>query len=76
MADVKQIAIITTVGCPYCKKAKQALRRLNLPFTEIELSTDLKTLRMVKEVTKQATVPQVGVVMLEAQCNEARKRQN
>jgi glutaredoxin len=60
-ASVPQIAIITTIGCPYCKMAKDALRRLNLRFAEIELSTDLDTLRTVKKATSQATVPQASM---------------
>ena len=53
------IAIVTTVGCPYCKKAKDALGKHNLHFEEIELSRDLELLRRIKETTKLATVPQV-----------------
>ena len=53
------IAIVTTVGCPYCKKAKDALGKHNLQFDEIELTRDLELLRRIKETTKQSTVPQV-----------------
>lgn len=58
-ASSTEIAIITTVGCPYCKKSKEALRNAGLAYKEFELSTDLEALRKVKEVTKRATVPQV-----------------
>lgn len=56
------IAIVTTVGCPYCKKAKDALGRHNLHFDEIELTRDLELLRRIKETTKQSTVPQVRLM--------------
>ena len=54
-----EIAIITTVGCPYCKKSKEALQQAGLSYKEIELSSDLEALSKVKEATQKSTVPQV-----------------
>ena len=53
------IAIVTTVGCPHCKRVKDTLKKKNLAFDEIELSRDLELLRSVKSATKHSTVPQV-----------------
>jgi glutaredoxin len=56
------IAIVTTVGCPHCKRAKDTLKKARLAFDEIELSRDLQLLRAIKSATKQSTVPQVRLL--------------
>eukprot|EP00884_Botryococcus_braunii_P017002 jgi/Botrbrau1/3986/Bobra.0365s0058.2 len=55
------VAVITTVGCSYCAKVKTALREENIPFEEVELSSNLELLRKIKETTGRRTVPQVFV---------------
>lgn len=53
------VGIVTTVGCPYCKKAKAALREKGVKYEEAELGTARDILAKVKETTGQGTVPQV-----------------
>ena len=55
-----QVAVITTLGCPYCRRAKAALGEANIAYEEIELSGDLDLLATVKRTSGQSTVPQVG----------------
>lgn len=53
------VGIVTTVGCPYCKKAKAALAEQGIKYQEAELGTARDVLAKVKETTGQGTVPQV-----------------
>ena len=53
------VAVLTTSGCPHCKRAKDALRAQGVGFEEVDLSTSLELLREVKALTGQGTVPQV-----------------
>lgn len=53
------VAVITTIGCPYCKKAKDALKKEGIEYEDIELSSDLELLGKIKKATGQTTVPQV-----------------
>jgi len=54
-----RVAVITTLGCAFCKRAKDALRSAGVPFEEVELSQDLDLLRSIKKSTGLRTVPQV-----------------
>lgn len=50
---------MTTLGCTFCKRAKDALRKESIAFEEIELSRDLNLLRSIQQATGLRTVPQV-----------------
>lgn len=54
-----RVAVITTLGCPYCKRAKASLREAGIIFDEIDLGEEVELLARVKAATGQATVPQV-----------------
>ncbi len=54
-----RVAVVTTLGCPYCKKAKAALQAAGVPYEELELSGNLAALNRIKQLTGQTTVPQV-----------------
>ena len=55
-----QILVYSIVGCPHCKRAKQTLRELGLPFAEVSLdSYDESVRESVRERTGKRTVPQV-----------------
>lgn len=58
-AERPQVAVVTTLGCTFCKRAKDALRRESIAFEEIELSRDLDLLRSIQQATGLRTVPQV-----------------
>lgn len=57
-----KIEIYTTSICPYCDRAKQLLRRHNLSFEEINVSTNLaKRDEMLKRSNGRQTVPQIFI---------------
>lgn len=55
-----EIAIITTVGCQFCKRAKDTLKQAGLGYREIEASNQPELLNKIKETTGRRTVPQVS----------------
>lgn len=55
------ITIYTKDYCPYCQQAKILLNSQNLPFTEIDVTEDMDTLRKIMEVSQMRTVPQIFV---------------
>ncbi|PSC73843.1 hypothetical protein C2E20_3010 [Micractinium conductrix] len=56
-----KVAVITTLGCKYCKATKAALQGAGIAFTEYDLGQQLEVLSQVKSATGQSTVPQVFV---------------
>ncbi|WP_372882033.1 glutathione peroxidase [Psychromonas sp.] len=54
------VALFTKPGCPFCAKAKAALKEKNIAFEEIVLGTDATSVSL-KAVTGQTTVPQLYV---------------
>jgi len=54
------ISMITRPGCPFCSKAKAILTENGMCFEEIVLSKDA-SLRSVRAITGQETVPQVFI---------------
>ena len=55
-----QITVYTTASCPYCRRAKDLLRKMKLAFTEIAVDGDP---RMRRDMTARAhgrmSVPQI-----------------
>mmetsp|Transcript_28430 Transcript_28430/g.80226 ORF Transcript_28430/g.80226 Transcript_28430/m.80226 type:complete len:603 (+) Transcript_28430:121-1929(+) len=58
--DVK-VAVITTAGCPHCKRAKAALKEAGIQYREVDLEGALDVLAKVKSISGKSTVPQVFV---------------
>lgn len=54
------VSIFTKPGCPFCAKAKAALKENNIAFEEIVLGTDATSVSL-KAITGQSTVPQIFV---------------
>ena len=54
------VTLFTKPGCPFCAKAKAALKDNNIAFEEIVLGTDATSVSL-KAVTGQTTVPQLYV---------------
>ena len=52
------VTIFTKPGCPFCAKAKAALKDNNIGFEEIVLGTDATTVSL-RAVSGQTTVPQI-----------------
>eukprot|EP01026_Neomeris_dumetosa_P058715 TRINITY_DN5473_c1_g1_i6.p1 TRINITY_DN5473_c1_g1~~TRINITY_DN5473_c1_g1_i6.p1 ORF type:complete len:435 (-),score=62.29 TRINITY_DN5473_c1_g1_i6:153-1457(-) len=59
--DLASVVVVTTKGCPYCKKAKALLKEEGVEYSELELSTDKGLLQRVKDFTGQRTVPQIFI---------------
>ena len=55
-----EVAIITTVGCQFCKRAKDTLKQAGLEYREVEASNQPELLNKIKETTGRRTVPQVS----------------
>ena len=57
MARVK---IFSTASCPFCVKAKQLLKKWNIPYEEAMIDTDAAARRVFSTATNGArTVPQI-----------------
>jgi glutaredoxin 3 len=55
-----QITVYTTAACPYCRRAKDLLRKKNLAFTEIAVDGDQRTRRdMTARAHGRMSVPQI-----------------
>jgi glutaredoxin-like protein len=55
-----QVAILTREGCGFCAKAKELLKKLGHPFSEVKLDHSDRS-RVVGAITGRGTVPQVFV---------------
>ena len=54
------VTLFTKPGCPFCIKAKAALKESGVAFEEIVLGTDATTVSL-KAITGETTVPQIFV---------------
>ncbi|MGJ8581286.1 MAG: glutathione peroxidase [Psychromonas sp.] len=54
------VALLTKIGCPFCDKAKAALKDNNIKFEEIILGKDATSVAL-KAMSGQTTVPQIFV---------------
>jgi len=59
-SQLPRVAVFTTTGCPYCKRAKQALSDQGLPYQEISVE-DASLRGVMKDVTGSSSVPKVCV---------------
>lgn len=54
------ITVYTTAACPYCRRAKDLLRKKNLAFNEIAVDGDPRTRRnMMSKAHGRMSVPQI-----------------
>lgn len=58
--EPKCVSIITKEGCPYCARAKQALKERNIEFEELLLNKDVSN-RSLRAMSGATTVPQVFI---------------
>ena len=59
-AKPKLVSLFTKVGCPFCAKAKAALKERGIDYEEIVLGKDVTT-KSLRAVTGAQTVPQVFI---------------
>lgn len=55
------VAVVTTVGCPYCKKVKDVLKQSNIEYIDVNMTDRGQFLQACKELTGWGTVPLVFV---------------
>lgn len=56
---MRTVTVCTQNFCPYCTQLKLFLKRLNIPFNEINLSDRPEDLQALKDETSFYTLPQV-----------------
>jgi glutaredoxin 3 len=56
-----EVTIYTTRVCGYCVAAKRLLTARNVPYKEIDVSTDPAKRAWLVETTGQRTVPQIFI---------------
>lgn len=60
---MKQVIIFTLNYCPFCKKAKNILREKNIPFEEIDVTSDeeaqTKIIAAKYQIKEEVTFPQI-----------------
>jgi glutaredoxin 3 len=59
--QVKAVRIYTTQTCPYCVRAKRLLQKKNVPYQEIDVSSDDEARMQLMQTTGRRTVPQVFI---------------
>jgi glutaredoxin-like YruB-family protein len=57
----KKVKIYTTPKCPYCKMAKDYLRKKGVKFEEIDVSSDQKAAEEMIKKSGQIGVPQIEI---------------
>lgn len=55
------VTIYTKDYCPYCVQAKNLLKSLEIPFSEIDVTNDSETLMVIMQKSRMRTVPQIFV---------------
>lgn len=55
------ITIITKWYCPFCHAAERILNKLELEYTNIDITLKPKLYKQVQEITGSNTVPQVFI---------------
>jgi glutaredoxin 3 len=58
---VKSVKIYTTETCPYCQRAKRLLQKKNVPYEEIDVSSDDDARTRLMQSTGRRTVPQIFI---------------
>lgn len=57
----KAITIYSTPTCGYCKMTKEFLTKKNVPFTDIDVSTDQEKAQEMVEISGQMGVPVIVI---------------
>lgn len=58
---MKPVKIYTTPYCPFCVRAKKLLTKKNVPYEEIDVSSDDEARMKLAEQTGMRTVPQIYI---------------
>lgn len=55
------VKVYTTSTCPWCTKAKDYLKSLNIEFTELNVQSDMDARNEMLKKTKQGRVPVLDI---------------
>ena len=58
---MNQVTVYTTNYCPYCTRAKNLLKKKNIPFQEVDLSDNDAKREELTEKTGCMTVPMIFI---------------
>jgi glutaredoxin len=53
----KKLVMFVLEGCPYCKKAKEALEAKGMKYKEIEVPSNKPDRELLKQISGQDSVP-------------------
>ncbi len=57
----KPVRVYTTSDCPFCRGAKDLLRRRGIAFEEVDVTADAESRSWLVETTGRRTVPQIFI---------------
>ena len=57
MVMEKQWVLFRLEGCPYCRKAEEALKKKNVKYRKIEVPGEHAKRTLLKEISGQTSVP-------------------
>ena len=60
MAETPTVTVYSTRTCPWCDRTKEYLRSRNVPFKDIDVSTDMNAAREMVQISGQQGVPVVA----------------
>jgi len=55
------IKVFSTQTCPYCHMAKDYLKAKNMPFVDVDVSSDAQGLEEMRKVSGQMGVPVIVI---------------
>ena len=59
--EMPAVVMYTTGWCPYCQRARQLLRRKDVPVTEIDLDSAPEKRAEMQQKSGRRTVPQIFI---------------
>lgn len=57
----KPVIIYSTPTCPYCVLAKNFFKKMNVPFTDVDVSQDEKAAHEMVQKSQQMGVPVIDI---------------
>jgi glutaredoxin 3 len=58
---IAEVKVYTTSVCPYCFRAKALLAKRNVPFEEVDVSSDTDKRMWLVKASGMRTVPQIFI---------------
>lgn len=58
---MKEVVVYTTTYCPYCRQAERFLEANQVPFKNIDVTSDDELRAKLVEMTGRRTVPQIFI---------------